>query len=63
MGRKQREGADETSKDRDDLVEAGRRLRQAKAREAREATASSGGESGLGVGGKPKAWDNAKGLQ
>lgn len=57
MAKKCREDA-EKGKDRDDLVEAGKRLKLAKAREAKEATAGSGGESGTGVKGSAKAWDN-----
>jgi hypothetical protein len=57
VAKKKTRESDESS-DRDDLIEAGRRLRKAKTREAQEATASSGGESGTGVKSCKKAWDN-----
>lgn len=45
-------------RDRDDLIEAFRGLRRARTREAKEATDSAGGESGVGVKSCKKAWDN-----
>jgi hypothetical protein len=54
LTREDDEGKDkDANKDRDDLVEAGRKLKQAKAREARQ--------SGLGVGAQGPAWKSRKG--
>lgn len=58
MAKKCEEDADKTSRDRDDLIEAGKRLKRARTREAKEATAGAGGESGTGVKSSKKAWDN-----
>lgn len=53
MAKKVREDADKTSDDRDDLIEAGKRLRQAKAIEAQS--------SGLGVKARKQTWTARRG--